>query len=111
MTRDCAQGRSLRWDRGAIFGMQGGTTMEKLGRAALVAAAVTISFGLADDELGACDGCGSSLSARVITFARCGCCGAENYRPPADHEPPERKVARFWARATRPSLAPEMRPG
>ena len=74
--------------------------MIKGSRAALMAAAVTISFGAGDEELGSCDGCGSSLIARVITFAKCGCCGAENYRPPVDAEPMERKVMRFWMRGT-----------
>ena len=61
----------------------------------VVVCAVT---GAADDDLGVCTGCGACLMARVISFARCGGCGAENYRPMPNGEVPEAKIERFWRR-------------
>ena len=59
------------------------------------------------DELGTCAGCGYCLVARVLSFARCAGCGAENYRPLPNAEPLEVKVARFWARCTLGPLSTE----
>ena len=68
--------------------------------------AILLTVGVDGDDLGACASCGKGLLARVICFARCGGCGAENYRPLPGSEP-ERYVARFWGRGrmARPRLA------
>ena len=95
---------------------RGRTQMRTRGRAALMAAAVTLTFPSSVgtytdvltepvdvqfpyvDGLDACSGCGGRLALVVMTFARCTSCGAENYRPVGD-EPAEAKVARFWRRS------------
>ena len=65
---------------------------------------MAIAFGGTADEsteLGACNACGTGLFARVVCFARCHGCGAENYRPCSERTLEERVTA-FWRRATSP---------
>ena len=51
-------------------------------------------------ELGCCSACGRTLLMRVVSFARCSSCGAENYRPLEGAGSVEAFVARFWGRLT-----------
>lgn len=53
------------------------------------------------DELGACLACGAALVMRVVCFARCPRCRAENYLPSAGDGAAQ--VARFWRRWTAPA--------
>lgn len=71
---------------------------------------ILLTVGVDDDDLGACASCGNGLFARVICFARCGGCGAENYRPPASSEPPDRHAARFWRRWRAPTPTSALAP-